>query len=87
MMMSPTLLWARNRFTGAKEVSVFDNFLLGSNLQATVEPIDDATVKAGTFVRWDHVKRQRDSLSPHEKYETVTLDFFTQADYISSWKI
>ncbi len=72
---------ATNRFTGAKEVSVFDNFLLGSNLQATVEPIDDTTVKAGTFIRWDHVKRQRDSLSPHEKYETLTLDFFTQVDY------
>jgi outer membrane cobalamin receptor len=72
---------ATNRFTGAEEVSVFDNFLLGSNLQATVEPIDDVTVKAGTFVRWDHVKRQRDTLSPHEKYETLTLDFFTQAEY------
>ena len=72
---------ATNRFTGAEEVSVFDNFLLGSNLQATVEPMDDATVKVGTFVRWDSVKRQRDSLSPQEKYETLTLDFFTQADY------
>lgn len=72
---------ATNGFTGAEEVSVFDNFLLGSNLQATVDPIDDVTVKAGTFVRWEHVIRQRDTLSPHEKYETLTLDFFTQADY------
>ena len=72
---------ATNGFTGAKEVSVFDNFLLGSNLQATVEPIDNVSVKVGTFVRWDHVKRQRDTLSPHEKYETLTLDLFTQADY------
>lgn len=70
-----------NRFSGAEEVSIFDNFLLGSNLQATVEPIEDVTVKAGTFVRWAQVIRQRDSLSPHEKYETLTLDFFTQADY------
>lgn len=73
---------ATNHFTGAEEVSVFDNFLLGSNLQATVEPIDDVTVKAGTFVRWEHVIRQRDSLSPHEKFETLTLDFFTQAEYL-----
>jgi len=72
---------ATNPFSGAEEVSVFDNYLLGTNLQATVEPMDDVTVKVGTFVRWDHVKRQRDTLSPHEQYETLTFDLFTQADY------
>ena len=32
-------------------------------------------------MQWDAVERQRDSLSPFENFETLTLDFFSQADY------
>ncbi len=70
-----------NGFTGGDEISVFDNFLLGSNLQGTYQPTLDLTLKLGSFVRWDHVKRQRDTASPHETFQTVTLDLFTEAEY------
>jgi len=72
---------AVNGFTGGKEVSAFDNFLLGSNLQATIQPTLDLTLKTGSFVRWDHVDRQRDTASPHENYQTLTLDLFAEAEY------
>lgn len=68
-------------FTGGNEVSVFDNFLLGSNLQASVTPRDDVTLKGGSFVRWDNVERQRDSASPFENFQTLTLDLFAEAEY------
>ena len=70
-----------NGFTSGKNISVFDNYLLGSNLQATVQPTLDWTLKVGTFVRWDTVKRQRDTASPHEQNETLTLDLFTETEY------
>ena len=70
-----------NGFTGGNTISVFDNYLLGSNLQATMQPTLDWTVKVGTFVRWDHVTRQRDTASPHEKSETLTLDLFTETEF------
>ncbi len=72
---------ATDGFSGGDEVSVFDNFLLGSNLQATFQPTLDFTLKTGSFIRWDHVDRQRDTARPHENYQTLTLDLFAEAEY------
>lgn len=70
-----------DNFTGGALVSKFNNYTLGANLQATVDLLPAVKVKLGTFLRQDVVNRQRDSNSPFENYETVTTDFFAEAQY------
>jgi len=71
----------KDNFTGGDAINDWDTFLLGSNLQATIQPSIDLTLKAGTFTRWESVRHQRDTASPHEPFQALTLDLFTEAEY------
>ncbi|WP_455246160.1 TonB-dependent receptor plug domain-containing protein, partial [Petrachloros mirabilis] len=68
-------------FTGGQTISTFNNYALGANLQGTITITPDLLFKIGTISKQDVVNRRRDTASPFENYETVTTDFFVQAQY------
>lgn len=72
----------KNSSTGGDVISIFDNYGLGTNLQATVDVAENIKVKAGTFLKKDVVNKQRDSASPFEDFETLTTDYFMDAEYL-----
>ncbi len=69
--------------TGGNAISIFDNYGLGTNLQATVDVSEGIKVRAGTFLKKDVVNRQRDSASSFENFETLTTDYFMEAEYFA----
>ncbi|MGQ0810365.1 MAG: TonB-dependent receptor plug domain-containing protein [Nitrospiraceae bacterium] len=71
----------RDNFTRGLLISKFNNYTVGANLQGTLDATSNLKFKAGTLTRQDVVNRQRDSASPFENYETVTTDFFVEAQY------
>ncbi|NGZ02622.1 MAG: hypothetical protein CV090_06195 [Nitrospira sp. WS238] len=57
------------------------NDVYGTNLQAALDLVKTLRLKAGTFIKQDRHKREDRLLATQEQQESLTTDFFVEAEY------